>query len=91
MSPILSILAACLLAALALVGVAIGVFYRRKFGESTQAWLLGMGAAFGLLGQILSELPKMPLLVGDLIALVGAIFLAVGTFWLWFVMMGPKK
>ncbi len=90
MSILLPILAACLLSALALVGVAIGVFYRRKFGESPQAWLIALGAGFGLVGQILSALP-LPLLVGDLFTLVGAMFLAVGTFLLWFVMMGPNK
>lgn len=91
MSHFLSIIAAVVLAGLALVGVAIGVFYRRKFGESTNGWLLGVGAGMGLLGQVLSSVPGLPLLAGDLVGLAGAVFLAVGTFWLWFVMMGPKK
>lgn len=91
MSQFLTILAAAVLASLALVGVAIGVFYRRKFGESTNGWLLGAGAGLGLLGQILSSFSGIPLLAGDLVSLAGAVFLAVGTFWLWFVMMGPKK
>ena len=90
MNAFLPLAATAALASLALVGVAIGVFYRRKFGEATRGWLLATGAGLGLLGQILSEV-GVPHLVGDLTSLSGAIFLGVGTFWLWFVMMGPRS
>jgi len=91
MNAFLAIFAVGLLAALALVGLAIGVFYQRKFGEGTQGWLLAVGAGLGFLGQILSHLPGLHMLVGDMVTLAGAVFLAVGTFWLWFVMMGPRR
>ncbi|MEK7394996.1 MAG: hypothetical protein AAB214_20755 [Fibrobacterota bacterium] len=91
MITLLAITAAASLAALALVGLAIGVFYQRKFGEGTQGWLLAVGAGLGLMGQILSHLPGLHPLVGDMSSLAGAVFLAVGTFWLWFVMMGPRQ
>lgn len=87
----ISILAAAVLASLALVGVAIGVFYRRKFGESTRGWILAVGAGLGLVGQILAYLPGVPAIVADLVELGGAVFLSVGVFWLWFVMMGPER
>jgi hypothetical protein len=87
----LSIAAMSLLASLALVGVAIGVFYRRKFGEATRGWLLSAGAALGLLGQVLANFSGLPPLLGDLVSLAGALFLGAGTFWLWFVMMGPRR
>jgi hypothetical protein len=91
MIAIFSIAALALLSSLALVGVAIGVFYHRKFGEATRGWLLSVGAGLGLAGQILSSLAALPPLVGDLASLAGAVFLGVGTFWLWFVMMGPRQ
>jgi hypothetical protein len=91
MIALLSIVSMSLLASLALVGVAIGVFYRRKFGEATRGWLLSVGAGLGLFGQILSSQPGLPPMVGDLVSLAGAIFLGAGTFWLWFVMMGPRQ
>jgi len=91
MIAILSIVAMSLLASLALVGVAIGVFYRRKFGEATRGWLLSVGAGMGLLGQILSCQASLSPLLGDLVSLAGALFLGAGTFWLWFVMMGPRQ
>jgi hypothetical protein len=91
MTAFLSIASMSLLASLALVGVAIGVFYRRKFGEATRGWLLSMGAGLGFVGQILSSQASLPPMLGDLVSLSGAIFLGAGTFWLWFVMMGPRQ
>lgn len=91
MTAFLSIAAMSLLASLALVGVAIGVFYRRKFGEATRGWLLLTGAGLGLLGQILSVQSSLPSMIGDLVSLAGALFLGAGTFWLWFVMMGSRQ
>lgn len=91
MTAILTLLVTALLASLALVGMAIGVFYRRKFGEATRSWLLGLGAGLGMLGQGLTLVPGIPSLVGDLVCLAGAAALAAGTFWLWFVMLGPKQ
>ena len=76
----ISILAAAVLSSLALVGVAIGVFYRRKFGESTRGWLLAVGAGLGLAGQILAHLPGVPSLVADLVGLGGAVVLSVDVF-----------
>lgn len=90
MIALLSLVSTLVLASLALVGVAIGVFYRRKFGEATRGWLLSAGAGLGLLGQILSSFASFPPLVGDLASLAGAAFLGAGAFWLWFVMMGPR-
>ena len=80
-----------LVASLTLVGLGIGVFYQRKFGERTNGWLFLVGAGLGVLGQILSNIPGLHAMVGGLVLLTGAIFLAAGTFWLWFVMMGPRK
>lgn len=91
MTAFLSIAAMALLSSLALVGVAIGVFYHRKFGEATRGWFLSAGAGLGLFGQILSGRSFVPSMVGDLASLAGAIFLGIGTFWLWFVMMGPRR
>lgn len=78
-------------AATSAVGVGIGLFYRMKFGESANVWLLAAGASLGAVGQILTSLPGMHPLVGDLVYLPGAILLAVGTFRLWFVMLGPRR
>ena len=91
MNAFLPLVATAVLASLVLVGVAIGVFYRRKFGESTRGWLLAVGAGLGLAGQILAYLPGVPSLVADLVGLGGAVVLSVGVFWLWFVMMGPER
>jgi len=91
MSSILLILSAALAATLSLVGVAVGVFYRRKFGEGTHGWLLPLGAGLGVLGIGLQAVPALPRVAGDLVALLGAVVLSLGTFWLWFVMMGPRK
>jgi len=79
------------IASLSLIGIGIGRFYRMKFGESTQCWLLGVGAALGLVGQILTFVPGIPTGAIDLVFVPGALFLAVGVFWLWFVMMGPRR
>ncbi|MCB9496944.1 MAG: hypothetical protein H6686_08695 [Fibrobacteria bacterium] len=79
------------IASLCLLGVGIGQFYKMKFGESTHSWLLGVGALLGLGGQSMYLLPSVPSLVPDLVFLVGAIFLAIGTFWLWNVMLGPRR
>ncbi len=78
-------------ASLSLIGIGIGRFYRMKFGESTQCWLLGVGAALGVIGQILTLVPGLPTGLADLVYVPGALFLAVGVFWLWFVMMGPRR
>lgn len=78
-------------ASLSLIGIGIGRFYRMKFGESTHCWLLGVGAGLGVLGQILTFIPGLPPGVADLVYVPGALTLAVGVFWLWFVMMGPRR
>lgn len=91
MNTLLAIASNALLASLSLVGVAIGVFYRRKFGESTRGWLLAVGAGLGFAGALASSMPGAFRWFGDVVALVGAIFLALGVFWLWFTMMGPDK
>jgi hypothetical protein len=82
------LLAATSVGSLSLVGMAIGAFYRRKFGQGTRSWLLGAGAALGILGGALEAVPGFP---GDLVELAGAALLGTGTFWLWFVMLGPRK
>lgn len=78
-------------AATSVIAIGIGCFYRMKFGESAKVWLLGSGASLGALGQILSNIPGIPAQIGDLVFLPGAILLSVGTFWLWFVMLGPRR
>lgn len=78
-------------AATSAIGIGIGLFYRMKFGESAKVWLLAAGAFLGVAGQILTYMPGVPPLVGDLVYLPGAILLAVGTFWLWFVMLGTRR
>lgn len=78
-------------AATSIVAIGIGLFYKLKFGESARVWLIGCGAALGALGQILSSIPGIPSQVGDLVFLPGAILIAAGTFWLWFVMLGPRR
>jgi len=91
MSPYLLLFCAALAGTLPLVGAAIGVFYKRKFGEGTHGWLLSVGGAMGVLGIALEMVPNFSRIIGDLVALTGAVILSVGTFWLWYVMMGPKK
>ncbi len=91
MNPFLTLSCAALAGTLSLVGTAIGVFYRKKFGEGTHGWLLPVGAAAGILGLSLEMVPSFPRMVGDLVALSGAVVLFAGTFWLWYVMMGSKK
>jgi len=91
MNPFLLLFCAALAGTLPLVGTAIGVFYKRKFGEGTHGWLLPVGGATGFLGLAFQMVPAFPRLLGDLVALAGAVILSVGTFWLWYVMMGPKK
>ena len=91
MNPFPSLLCAALAGTLPLVGTAIGVFYKRKFGEGTHGWLLPVGGVVGFLGLALQAFPSLPRVVGDLVALSGAVIVSVGTFWLWYVMMGPKK
>lgn len=78
-------------AATSMIAVGIGMFYRMKFGESAKVWLLGTGAFVGAAGQILPLLPGLPPQVGDFVFLPATILLAVGTFWLWFVMLGPRR
>jgi hypothetical protein len=91
MNSFLPFICAALAGTLSLVGTAVGVFYKRKFGEGTHGWLLPVGGATGALGLALQMVPSLSRIVGDLVALSGAVVLSVGTFWLWYVMMGPKK
>ena len=91
MNSFLFLTSAALAGTLSLVGTAIGVFYRKKFGEGTHGWLLPVGATTGFLGLSLQMVPTLPRVVGDLVALLGALVLFAGTFWLWYVMMGSKK
>jgi hypothetical protein len=91
MSSLSLIFAAILAATLSLVGMAVGAFYRKKFGEGTHGWLLPLGGGLGVLGIGLQAVPALPRVVGDLVALIGAVVLSLGTFWLWYVMMGPRK
>ena len=91
MNSFLFLTSAALAGTLSLVGTAIGVFYRKKFGEGTHGWLLPVGAAIGFLGLCSQMVPTLPKVVGDLVALLGALVLFAGTFWLWYVMMGSKK
>jgi hypothetical protein len=91
MRSILLLLAIALAGSLSVVGMAIGLFYRRKFGEGTRGWLLGVGAALGTLGAGLFAVPSLPPIAGDLVLLGGAAFLGTGTFWLWYVMLGPRR
>jgi len=91
MNSFLSLISAALAGTLSLVGTAIGVFYWKKFGEGTHGWLLPAGAAIGFVGFCLQLSPALPQVVGDLVALFGALVLFAGTFWLWYVMMGSKK
>lgn len=91
MSSFFLLFCAALAGTLSLVGTAIGVFYQRKFGEGTHGWLLPVGGAIGVVGLALQMVPSISRIVGDLVALTGASVLFVGTFWLWYVMMGSKK
>lgn len=89
--PLLSLLETACVASLCVIGVGIGAFYRMKFGEGTHGWLLWAGAGLGILGQILSIIPAVPPGASDLVFVPAAVLLAVGTFWLWFVMLGPRR
>jgi hypothetical protein len=91
MNSFLLLSCAAMAGSLSLVGMAIGVFYRKKFGEGTHGWLLPVGAATGFAGIVLQVVSPLPRVVGDLVALLGALVLFAGTFWLWYVMMGSKK
>ena len=44
-----------------------------------------------MLGIGLQAVPALPRVAGDLVALLGAVAVSLGTFWLWYVMMGPRK
>lgn len=87
---VLPLLSITLVGTLSIVGWAIGVFYRRKFGEATHGWLLLAGGATGVAGAIAHGV-GFPDLLAEGILLLGAALLGGGTFWLWFVMMGPRK
>ena len=91
MKSIIPLLATCLSGSLALVGMAIGLFYRRKFGESTRGWMLLVGALLGAAGTAMRAFPQLPAFACDLVVLGGAGFLGSGTFWLWYVMLGPRR
>lgn len=84
----LPLLSSLLIGSLALVGIAIGMFYRKKFGESTHGWTLGVGAVLGAIG---CACYFRSALVANLIMLVGGVFLVVGSYWLWYVMLGSRK
>ncbi len=84
----LPFLSCLLIGSLALVGIAIGMFYRKKFGDSTHGWTLGVGAALGIVG---SALQGWSALVGNLVMLTGGIFVVIGAYWLWYVMLGSRK
>ena len=87
----LVLVSTCMAGTLCAVAVAIGAFYRMKFGEGTHGWLLSAGGLVGIAGFCLRwAFPAHPV-PGDLVALVGAGFLATGVFWLWFSMMGPRR
>lgn len=87
----LALLEILAVAASSVVAIGIGLFYQLKFGESARVWLIACGAALGVAGQILSTIPGIPPQAGDLVFLPGAIVLAAGTFWLWFIMLGPRR
>lgn len=89
--PFLSLLETACVASICVVGIGIGAFYRRKFGEGTHGWLLGAGAVLGVAGQILSIIPGVPVGASDLVFVPAAVLLSIGTFWLWFVMLGPRR
>lgn len=84
----LPFLSSLVVGSLALVGVAIGMFYRKKFGDSTHGWLLGVGAVLGVSG---SFLMSWSVLAANLVQLAGGVFLMLGSYWLWYVMMGARK
>lgn len=84
----LPFLSCLLIGSLALVGIAIGMFYRKKFGDSTHGWTLGVGAMLGIVG---SALQGWSSLVGNLVMLTGGIFVVIGAYWLWYVMLGSRK
>jgi len=88
---VLLLLATFLAGSLCLVGTFIGIFYQRKFGEGTHGWLLPAAAIAAIAGLALRLFTPLPSLVGELVSFAGAALLAVGTFWLWFVMMGPRR
>jgi len=91
MRSILPFLAVGMAGTLALVGMAIGLFYRRKFGESTHGWMLAVGAVLGAAGTAMHAVAGLGASASDLVVLAGAAFLGTGTFWLWYVMLGPRR
>ncbi|MEN9354102.1 MAG: hypothetical protein RL318_1427 [Fibrobacterota bacterium] len=93
-------LAACLpLLMVCIVGWWIGRFYKLKFGESSHSWILLVGGVLGSVGLFLHGLgcldlfarKELPLVVGEVLMLVGGLLVAGGSFWLWYLLMGARR
>lgn len=78
------------LASICVVGGWIGRFYQLKFSQTTHRGLLYGGAATGLAGYF-GRLTPLPVIIWDLAFILGAVLIGAGTFWLWFVMLGPRR
>lgn len=93
-------LASCLpLFVLCIFGWWIGRFYKLKFGESSHSWILLIGGVLGSLGLFLLGLGRLdvfaqkqlPLVVGEVLMLLGGILVSGGAFWLWYLLMGARR
>jgi hypothetical protein len=75
---------------LCLVGWWIGRFYQLKFGENPQSWLFLLGGFSGLAGTVLHRVDVLrPWTVALL--LLGSLLVGLGSFRLWYLLMGARK
>lgn len=86
----LAIGAALPLLVLCLIGWWIGHFYQLKFGENPQSWLFLVGGALGFVGTLLQRLGALQSWCAAFL-LLGAISVGLGSFRLWYLLMGAKK
>jgi len=78
------------LLALCLIAWWIGHFYQLKFGDNPQSWFFLVGGAFGFVGTLLHRLNVLQPWDAALL-LLGALSVGLGSFRLWYLLMGARK
>lgn len=75
---------------LCLIGWWIGHFYQLKFGDNPQSWLFLGGGTLGFVGTLLQRL-GIWLPWSAVLLLLGALSVGLGSFRLWYLLMGARK
>jgi hypothetical protein len=75
---------------LCVIGWWIGRFYHLKFGENPHSWVLPVGGLMGMVGTLL-PLCGVPKEISVALLILGALAVAGGAFWLWYLLMGPRQ